>query len=140
MEIALNKITSNEFFPSFEKLMLNPELTVSLAWRLHPSFKAVKEALKNYEDLRTVLLDKYTEKDAEGKKKISVVTLPNGAVSSQFDFSPENRPLFEADLKPLTEELVSLPAPKVKVTELKDELKLNAMDLDSLIDVVLIPA
>ncbi|MCJ7521002.1 MAG: hypothetical protein MUP21_02095, partial [Dehalococcoidia bacterium] len=121
-------------------LMGNPELTVVMGWRLNPIFKEVKEAITKYGELRETLLDKYAEKDEHGKKKIETVILPNGQPSSEFVFLPENRVLFEADLTPLTEETVNLSEPKVKVTELKDDLKLNAVDVDQLLGIVLIPA
>jgi hypothetical protein len=126
----LKDILSDQFGKSFHALRSNKELKASIAWKLLPTSKRLKEHFEEYDKLRLDLCKKFATKGEDGEPLL---------IENQFTFPPEVANDFNKELQALHAVEIDLPDPKVKISDLKS-VKLSVEDLEVLAGPVLIEA
>ncbi|WP_143314983.1 hypothetical protein [Clostridium sp. HBUAS56017] len=97
----------------------NAELPVRVSFKVAKNIKEIEKELKIYEEEKSKLIDKYGEKDKEGKIKTS----ENGTVNI-FDVENWNR-----DIKELLSIEIDLNIEKIDISELSSDLKITPGEL-----------
>jgi hypothetical protein len=122
--MKLVKAMTNEFNVAFNKL-LKQDLKVSVAFKLRKVLKNIQEEGKVFDELKQTIIEKYSEKDEEGKPKSN----ENGNIV--FD------PKFNAELGEQIEQLNNLEVAveKIKAEDLSDKVELSIVDLEALEDI-----
>ena len=102
----------------------NAELPVRVSYKLAKNIKSIDKELKIYEEEKQKLINKYGEKDEEGKSKVN----ENGMINI-LDVENWNK-----DIKELLEIEVEINVEKINIDELaKSDLKITPSEL-TLID------
>ena len=102
----------------------NAELPVRVSYKLAKNIKSIDKELKIYEEEKQKLINKYGEKDEEGKSKVN----ENGMINI---LDTEN---WNKDIKELLEIEVEINVEKINIDELaKSDLKITPSEL-TLID------
>jgi len=138
MEIELQKLIYPHFYTAFQKLRHNEHLSAVLSFRLHTVAKAIDEHVKKYEELRMALIKKHGATNDDGSLTMRSSLDFAGRPLMEYVFTPEKKQEFEQELKPLSEEKVSLPDPVVKISELSRKIKLTEPEVGLLVGVVLV--
>jgi len=98
----------------------NAELPVKVSYKLAKNIKNIEKELSIYEEEKQKLINKYSEKDEEGKSKVN----ENGMINI-LDVENWNK-----DIKELLEIEVEINVEKINIDELaKSDLKLTPAEL-----------
>lgn len=133
MSAKLQELVAPEFMQSLNKLRYNDQLKASLAWKIVPLTKKIREELENFEAIRIEVCKKYCKKGEDGEP----IMLPIGNGETRFIFEPEVQKDFDEEIKALQESIVELPSPVVKVSDIND-INLTVADLEVLVGTVLV--
>jgi len=133
MKTTLKTVLTREFQEALQKLKSHPDMKASLAWKILPSYKRLKEAYKDYDNVRLELCEQYGQRD-EQDNLIKIPVNDSGAYS--YAFNPQDELMFNSQLEDLRNQELSLPEPKVSVSEVFD-LNLTVENLDALVGLVL---
>lgn len=116
MQVELSKLLNPSFQQSVMNLRSHPNMKASVSWKLLPVNRKIEEALKDFDNVRKELCEKYSTKDEDGKALL--IPISEGSENKTYVFEVEQQKLFEEEFKALREQKLELPEPAVKVSDL----------------------
>lgn len=124
--MKLSRVANQEFRNCLMRLSKKP-IPLKTAFKLKTIIKMVNEEHQKYEECRKEALNRLSEKDENGNIRLDE--------SGRAKLSEENSKLFAKEFKDLLE--TQLEIPKIKASELGEDLKISTEELLLLEDLIL---
>lgn len=135
IQVKLKDLLNDQFRTSLHVLRTHPDIKASVAWKILPVSKKIKETLDNHEKIRLSLCEKYGDKDENGNAVM--IALDEHSQIKRYAFSPEGLAELNSEMAQLVELPVELPDLAVSVSNLGG-IKFSVEDLSNLVGIVLL--